>query len=65
MHINAIYENGILKPLTPLNIREHETVEIIIREKTSVAKMSQGIVSGNHDVIEDVALNPLYSCLEE
>lgn len=65
MHINAIYENGVLKPLVPLNIREHEKVEIIVKEKISAAKMSQGIVRGNPDVIEDVALNPLYSCLEE
>lgn len=63
--INAIYENGVFKPLMPLNIREHEKVEIIVKEKTSVAKMSQGIVPGNPDVIEDVALNPIYSCLEE
>lgn len=65
MHINAIYENGVLKPLVPLNIREHEKVEIIVKEKISAAKMSQGIVRGNPDAIEDVALNPLYSPLEE
>ena len=65
MHIHAIYENGVLKPLAPLTFKEHEKVEIIIKEKVSVAKMSQGIVPGNPYVIEDVALNPLYSCLEE
>ncbi|MBI3755430.1 MAG: antitoxin family protein [Deltaproteobacteria bacterium] len=65
MHIHAIYENGILRPLEPLNIKEHEEVEIVIKEKISVAKMSQGIVQGDKDVIEEVALNPLYSCMEE
>lgn len=65
MHIHAIYENGVLKPRTPLNIREHEEVEVIVKGKTSVAGMSQGIVGGDKDVIEEVALNPLFSCLEE
>lgn len=65
MHIHAIYENGVLKPLAPLSFKEHEKVEIIIKEKASVASMSQGMVPVNPDVIEDVALNPLYSCLEE
>jgi len=63
--IEAIYENGVLKPLTPLDIKEHEKVEIILKEKAISAKMSQGIVKGDQKVIEDVALNPQYSCLEE
>ncbi|MGB9628905.1 MAG: antitoxin family protein [Thermodesulfobacteriota bacterium] len=63
--IEAIYENGVLKPLTRLDIKEHEKVEVIIKEKTSEAKRSQGIVKGDPKVIEDVALNPQYSCLEE
>lgn len=65
MHIHAIYENGVLKPLSPVTFKEHEKVEIIIKEKDSVARMSQGMVPGNPAVIDDVALNPLYSCLEE
>jgi len=28
--IKAIYENGVLKPLSPLDLGEHEQVEIII-----------------------------------
>jgi predicted DNA-binding antitoxin AbrB/MazE fold protein len=63
--IEAIYENGVLKPLTPLDIKEHEKVEIILKEKASSARMSQGIVKGDPKVIEDVALNPQYSCLKE
>ncbi|MGB9629957.1 MAG: antitoxin family protein [Thermodesulfobacteriota bacterium] len=63
--IEAIYENGVLKPLTRLDIKEHEKVQIIIKENTSLTKMSQGIVKGNSEVIEDVSLNPEYTCLEE
>jgi len=28
--IEAIYENGVLKPLKPIDLKEHERVEIII-----------------------------------
>ncbi len=65
MHIHAIYENGVFRPLAPINIREHEEVEIVIKEKISVARMTQGIVTGDKDVIEKVALSPSYSSLEE
>jgi predicted DNA-binding antitoxin AbrB/MazE fold protein len=32
MTIRAIYENGLLKPTTPLHLKEHAEVEIDIRE---------------------------------
>lgn len=31
-HIQAIYENGLLKPLTPLNLEENSVVEIDVRD---------------------------------
>jgi predicted DNA-binding antitoxin AbrB/MazE fold protein len=33
--INAIYEEGVLKPLQPLDIQEHAEVRIIIEPKIS------------------------------
>jgi predicted DNA-binding antitoxin AbrB/MazE fold protein len=64
MQIHAIYENGVLKPLEPLNIKEHEEVEIVVKGKNSAARMSQGIVQGDNILIEEVALSPLYDPLE-
>jgi predicted DNA-binding antitoxin AbrB/MazE fold protein len=32
--INAIYENGVLRPLTPVDLPEHSEVEIAIRSTT-------------------------------
>lgn len=29
--IHAIYENGVLRPLSPLNLAEHQEVSIVIR----------------------------------
>ena len=65
MHIHVIYEDGVLKPLAPLDIKEHEELEIIIKEKVSAARMSQGIVKGAPDVVKDVAVNPMFSTMEE
>ncbi len=63
--IEAIYEDGVLKPLKKIDLREHQKIEIIIKEKESVAKRSQGVVKGTRETIEEVALSPEYSCLED
>ncbi len=34
-YIQAIYENGILRPLKPLDLPENKIVEIDVREETS------------------------------
>ncbi len=65
-HIEAIYENGVLKPSISLDLKEHEKVEIIIKDKVSIAKMTQGIMKGlNSKLIDEIALSPEYSCMEE
>ena len=38
--IDAIYENGILKPLEPLNMKENTRVRVIIEPETSVSHCS-------------------------
>ncbi len=63
--IKVIYKDGVLKPLGKIKLKEHQKIEIYIIEKESVVKLSQGIVKGTSAVIEEVALNPEYSCLEE
>ncbi|MEK6546184.1 MAG: antitoxin family protein [Nitrospinota bacterium] len=63
--VEAIYENGVFKPLEKIDLKEHQKIEIFIKEKESVAKRSQGILKGDPKVIEEIALNPEYSCLEE
>lgn len=42
--INAIYEEGVLKPLEPLNMQEHTKVRLIIEpEKESGEKIEKTI----------------------
>jgi predicted DNA-binding antitoxin AbrB/MazE fold protein len=35
--ITAIYENGVLRPLTPLNLPDHTTVEIDVKQMAIVS----------------------------
>jgi predicted DNA-binding antitoxin AbrB/MazE fold protein len=35
IHVDAVYENGVLRPLKPLDLREHERVLVSV-EKTAV-----------------------------
>jgi predicted DNA-binding antitoxin AbrB/MazE fold protein len=35
-HIQAIYENGLLRPLQPLNLPENKVVEIDVRDTSEL-----------------------------
>jgi predicted DNA-binding antitoxin AbrB/MazE fold protein len=63
--IHAIYENGVFRPIEPVNLPDHTTVQIELRveEVTKPAPMSPGLAkvyailgerfdSGEHDVAE-------------
>ena len=42
--IEAVYENGVLKPAQPLPLEEHERVQITIAPKTSWVQETRGIM---------------------
>jgi predicted DNA-binding antitoxin AbrB/MazE fold protein len=44
MTIEAIYEDGVLKPSRPLPLEEHETVRITIEPQRSWAERTAGIL---------------------
>lgn len=39
--ITAIYENGVLRPLSPLPLQEHQTVRIQVLPEDSVAELER------------------------
>lgn len=39
--ITAIYENGVLRPLSPLSLKEHQTVRIQVLPEDSVAELAR------------------------
>ncbi len=63
--IEAVYEDGVLKPVNPLNIQEHKKITLTIEEDPEVSSdilsLASGIYNGlsSKDVedVEKVALD--------
>lgn len=57
---NAIYENGILRPITPLNLPECAEVTGIVQEKNGAGERSSradpllGLMSDEPDLLDEV-----------
>jgi len=47
--IEAIYENGVLKPLEPIDLKEHERVEITITSKSRWASEFKKLLALTHE----------------
>ena len=59
MTIDAIYEEGVLKPLSALDLKEHEKVKIVLKKIESVARATSGMIKGLDDkTIDEIALSP-------
>jgi len=57
--IEAIFEDGVLKPLGPLKLKEHGKVRITLEEGESIVRATSGMLSGLDDsIIEEIALSP-------
>jgi predicted DNA-binding antitoxin AbrB/MazE fold protein len=55
--VEAIYENGVLKPSQPLPLEEHETVRITIEPRISWAERTAGMLqwTGDPEVLRRIA----------
>jgi predicted DNA-binding antitoxin AbrB/MazE fold protein len=47
--VEAVYENGVLKPAQPLPLKEHEKVTLTISPALSVARQSAGLLRWRGD----------------
>lgn len=57
--IVAVYEGGVLKPLSPLKLKEHERVRITLEGKESAVRATSGMFSGlDNKTIDEIALSP-------
>lgn len=54
--IEAIYEDGVLKPTEPLALHEHEKVRVTIEPALGWADRSYGILGwkGGHETLEQL-----------
>lgn len=64
-HVNAIYENGVLKLEQPLPLKENERVSVIVHVRSSHADRSYGILEwkGSLEDLEYLAESPENSIL--
>jgi predicted DNA-binding antitoxin AbrB/MazE fold protein len=64
--VEAVYEDGVLKPKEPLPLKEHERVRITIRPAVSVARQTAGMVpwTGDVETLERVARDPEFGIRE-
>jgi predicted DNA-binding antitoxin AbrB/MazE fold protein len=58
--VDAIYENGVLKPEKPLPLREHEKVQLTVQSRDDWVQATAGILgwTGSSKELEYYALDP-------
>lgn len=58
--VEAIYENGVLKPARPLPLKEHDKVRITVEQEESPLIRAYGIIgwTGDAETLERIALAP-------
>ena len=58
--VEAVYENGVLKPAQPLALKEHERVRVTIQPATSWVDETAGIIgwTGSREELRHFALDP-------
>ena len=58
--VEAVYENGVLKPVQPLPLKEHERVQITISAKANWLQETYGICGwkGSAEEAERFATDP-------
>ena len=58
--IEAVYENGVLKPARPLPLGEHEKVQVTVKRAVSRVRQTAGLIgwTGSQEDADFVALSP-------
>ena len=58
--VEAIYENGVLKPKEPLPLKEHDRVQVTVETPALDIVQAHGIMGwkGGAELLERIALDP-------
>ncbi len=58
--VEAVYENGVLRPAQPLPLKDHEKVRITVTPAVSHVRRSAGLIgwTGSQEDADFVALSP-------
>jgi predicted DNA-binding antitoxin AbrB/MazE fold protein len=66
LEIEAMYENGVLKPDVPLPLEERQRVKVTVHEATSRIRRSYGLMgwTGDPEVVRRIAEDDEFGVLE-
>jgi predicted DNA-binding antitoxin AbrB/MazE fold protein len=66
LEIEAVYEDGVLKPERPLPLKEHERVTVSVKPQTSRIRQSAGLLrwTGDPEVLRKIAEDPEFGISE-
>ena len=58
--VEAVYENGVLKPAQPLPLQEHEKVQVTVKQAVSRVRQTAGLIgwTGSQEDADFVASSP-------
>ena len=58
--VEAVYENGVLKPTQPLPLQEHEKVQVTVKRAVSRVRQTAGLIgwTGTQEDADFVAMSP-------
>jgi predicted DNA-binding antitoxin AbrB/MazE fold protein len=64
--VDAIYEDGVLKPAEPLPLAEHEKVQITVNTALSRVRATYGLLGwkGDAETVQRVAMDPEFGIEE-
>ena len=58
--IEAVYEDGVLKPVQPLPLKEHERVQVTIQSPVDRVQATAGLIPcRDAALLERIALDPV------
>ncbi len=66
IQIDAVYENGVLRPTEPLPFREHARVKITVESEVSLARQSAGMIpwTGDMETLQRLICDPEFGIHE-
>jgi predicted DNA-binding antitoxin AbrB/MazE fold protein len=53
--VEAIYEDGVLKPLQKIDLKEHEKVMVILKPEKSAVDKTKGMFKADSELIKFIA----------
>ena len=64
--VEAVYQNGVLRPAEPLPLKENETVQLTVETEVSWARRTAGLIrwTGDAETLERIALDPEFGVRE-